>query len=259
MKKIAFILFTIITTTILSQNNQKIISGHIYLDSIPVQDVHIINKKLDIGTVSNENGKFEILASKNDILIISHLNIEFKEQTITDKNISTKKINIFLDSKNYMLDEVVLERKKGIFEIDKDILPHNGPIVNAKTLKLPYANSKKPDKDNTVEIESGLSVSVVGLINALNGKTKQKKLLRKLKAEDKNIKKIRQYFTDGFFVQQLKIKRESINPFIEHCISKGIMNLFYKEKLLELTSVLIDNSKNSPYLIEKENTRVTQK
>lgn len=259
MKKIAFILFTIITTTILSQNNQKIISGRIYLDSIPVQDVHIINKKLDIGTVSNEKGKFEILASKNDILIISHLNIEFKEQMITAKNISTKKINIYLNSKNYMLDEVVLEKRKGIFEIDKDILPHNAPIVNAKTLKLPYANSKKPDKDKTIEIESGLSVSVVGLINALNENTKRKKLLRKLKIEDKNIKKIRQYFTDGFFIQQLNIKKESINPFIEYCISKGIMNLYHKDKFLELTSVLIDNSKNSPYLIEKGNTRITQK
>ncbi len=243
----------------MSQNNQEIISGRIYLDSIPVQDVHIINKKLEIGTVSNENGKFEILASKNDILIISHLNIEFKEQTITDENIGTKKINIFLNSKNYMLDEVVLEKKKGIFEIDKDILQHNAPIVNAKTLKLPYANSKKPDKENTVEIESGLSVSIVGLVNALNGNAKRKKLLRKLKIEDRNIKKVRQYYTDGFFVQQLNIKKESINPFIEHCISKGVMNLYYKDKFLELTSVLIDNSKNSPYLIEKENTRITQK
>lgn len=259
MKKIAFFLFLIITNTIVAQNTQKIISGRIYLDSIPVQDVHIINKKLEIGTVSNTNGKFEILASKNDILIISHLNIEFKEHTITHENIKTKKIKIFLDSKNYLLDEVVLEKKKGIFDVDKDILQHNAPIVNAKTLKLPYANSKKPDKDKTVEIESGLSVSVIGLINTLNGNIKRKKLLRKLKIEDKNIKKIRKHFTDGFFVQQLNIKKESINPFIEYCISKGIMNLYNKDKFLELTSVLIDNSKNSPYLIEKANTRVTQK
>ena len=243
----------------IAQNNPKIVSGNIYLDSLAIQDVHIINTKLDIGSVSNKEGRFEILASKGDILIISHLNFEYKEHVITNKDLKSKVINIYLDSKTYMLDEVVLRKKKGIFYIDKDILLHNSPIVNAKTLKLPYANSKKPKEDGTVKIESGVALNLGGLINAFNGKTKQKKLLKKLKIEDNNLQQIRKHFTDSFFIYQLKIKKENINSFLQHCISKGIIHLYHKDKLLELTTVLLDNSKNSPYLLNKENTRVTQK
>lgn len=259
MKKIAFFLFILITSTIIAQNSPKIISGHIFIDSLPIQDVHLINKKLNLGTISDEQGRFEILANKGDVIIASHLNFEYKEYTITNDDIKSKKINIYLNSKTYLLDEVVLKKKKGIFDIDKDILINNAPIVNAKTLKLPYANSKKPKEDKTLKIESGLSIGIEGLVNALNGKNKQKKLLKKLKFEDKNLLRIRKHFTDGFFVQQLKIKKENINLFLENCISGGIINLYNKDKLLELTSVLIDNSKNSPYLLDKENTKLTQK
>lgn len=240
-----------------SQSNQKIIHGIVYIDSIPTQDVHIINKKLALGTVSNENGFFEILAEENNTLLISHLNLEYKEITVSNDNIKNRYIIIHVKSKTHMLDEVVLEKRKGIFEVDKDILINN-PVVDAKTLKLPYANSK-PKDDKTVKIESGITVGVEGLVNALNGKNKQKKLLKKLQAEDQNLSKIRKHFTDGFFVKQLNIKEEHINLFLESCISRGIINLYNKDKVLELTSVLVENSKTSPYLLKDEKIKLTQK
>ncbi|TDQ25756.1 carboxypeptidase-like regulatory domain-containing protein [Tenacibaculum caenipelagi] len=258
MRNFLIAFFTFYSCLLFAQNTPKIIIGTVFIDSIPTQDVHIINKKLAVGTISNENGRFEILATKNDVLLISHLNLEYKEFTIAQENIQSKNIVIYVDSKTHMLDEVVLERKKGIFEIDKDIMPNNAPVVNAKTLNLPYANSK-PKEEKTVRIESGIAIGIIGLINALNGKNKQKKLLKKIKVEDQNIEKIRKHFTDGFFVQQLKIKKEHINSFLESCISKGIVYLYKKEKVLELTSVLIENSKNSPYLLENEHIRLTQK
>ncbi len=241
----------------MAQNIPKIIKGTIFIDSIPTPDVHIINKKLALGTISNKNGTFEILAEVNNSLLISHLNLEYKEITITQENIKAKNIVIYVDSKTHMLDEVVLEKRKGIFEIDSDIIT-NTPIVNAKTLKLPYANIK-PKSDKTVKIESGITIGITGLVNALNGNNKRKKLLKKLKVEDKNITNIRKHFTDSFFIKQLKIKEEHINSFLESCVSKGIFNLYQKNKVLELTAVLIENSKNSPYLLENENIRLTQK
>ncbi|WBX72581.1 hypothetical protein PG913_06555 [Tenacibaculum pacificus] len=256
MRKLLLFLFSITSLISIAQNNPKIVSGYIYLDSLKIQDVHIINPKLDIGSVSDEKGRFEILALKGDILIISHLNFEYKEHLITDENLKEKAIIIHLDSKTYLLEEVILKKKKGIFDVDKDILLHNLPIVNAKTLNLPYANSKKPKNEKTVTFKSGVSVSLGGLIGALNGSYKQKKKLENLQKTDNKLLKIRKHFTDSFFVHQLKIKKEHINPFLEHCISKGIINLYHKEKLLELTTVLLNNSKNSPYLLDKEKTTV---
>lgn len=257
-KKLLFICL-LITLNSIAQKSPKIITGTVFIDSIAVQDVHIINTKLDIGTITNKSGQFEMLAAKGDALIISHINFQFKEYTITAKDLATAKIKIHLNAKDYLLDEVVIKKRKGIFEIDKDILPHNAPIVNAKTLRLPYANSKQPNKDKTVKINAGVAVNLEGLVNALNGKNKQKKKLKKLMQEDDNILQIRKHFTDGFFIKQLNIKKENIQPFLEYCIAKGIINLYKKDKMLELTAVLIDNSKNTPYISENRNTRVTLK
>ena len=257
MRNFLLILFTIFSCVVYAQNSPKIIKGTVFIDSIPTQDVHIINKKLALGAISNENGQFEILAEENNILLISHLNLEYKEITVSKENIKAKNIVVYVDSKTHMLDEVVLEKQKNILEIDQDILA-NAPVVNAETLKLPYANVK-PKDDKTVKIESGITIGLSGFVNALNGNNKKKKLLKKLKVEDQNIANIRKHYTDGFFIRQLKIKEEHINSFLESCISKGIINLYRKDKVLELTSVLIENSKHSPYLLENEHIRLTQK
>ncbi|WP_417799773.1 carboxypeptidase-like regulatory domain-containing protein [Tenacibaculum sp.] len=258
MRKWLLVLFSCFSCVVIAQNTPKIITGTVFIDSIATQDVHIINKKLAIGAVSNQNGRFEILATENNVLLISHLNLEYKEVTITKEHMKTKNIVVFVDSKTHMLEEVVLEKQKSILEIDSDILT-NAPVVNASTLKLPYANVTPTKDEKTVKIASGVAVSLTGLINALNGTNKRKKQLKKITVEDKSIEKIRKHFTDGFFIRQLKIKKEHINQFLQACISKGIINLYTKDKVLELTAVLIENSKTSPYLLENENIRVTKK
>ena len=259
MRNFLFFICCLTSLIIVAQNNAKIVSGTIYLDSLALEDVHIINPKLDIGSVSDKKGRFEILAAKGDVLIISHVNFEYKEHVITEGDLRSKQINIHLDSKTYMLHEIVLKKKRGIFEVDKDILIYKGPIVNAQTLKLPYAKNQQSKDEKTVALNSGVSISLGGLANALNGNTKQEIVFKKQKIEDKNILKIRKHFTDSFFIYQLKITKENINPFLELCISKGIINLYRKNKFLELTTILLDNSKNSPYLLHEENTRITQK
>jgi hypothetical protein len=259
MKNYVLLFLFIAPFTVIAQKTPKIIKGQIYVDSIPVSDVHILNKTLEIGTISNTNGTFEILANIGDALLISHLNVEILEHTITSKDIENKNISIYLSSKTYILNEVVIKKRKGIFDVDDDIMPHNAPIVNAKTLNLPYALSEKAKAEKTVKIRSGVVVGLDGALNALNGKNKQKKLLKKLKNEDTNLKKIRSYFTDGFFVYQLNIKKEDINHFLEYSFSKGIIQLYNEDKYLELTTVLLERSKHFPHQSGIDSTRITQK
>ncbi len=243
MKKVIVLLLSLTPFFSWSQEKPIIISGQVFVDSIPLNDVHIINKALEVGTITDDNGFFEIPVKKGDILIISHVSLNVKEHTITKENITTKKLKFSLDNKSYMLSEVVIGKTKGIFHIDKDIMPHNAPIVNAKTLNLPYANSKLPKKENLVSLKSGAAVNLNGLINALNGTTKREKKLKKLKLEDQNLLGIRTHFTDGFFTRQLKIKEGCINQFLNYSVASGIIQLYKKEKHLELTTVLLETSK----------------
>ncbi|WNW02538.1 carboxypeptidase-like regulatory domain-containing protein [Tenacibaculum sp. HL-MS23] len=119
MRKFLFFICYLTSLIIVAQNNAKIVSGTIYLDSLALEDVHIINSKLDIGSVSDKKGRFEILAAKGDVLIISHVNFEYKEHLITEDDLRLQQINIHLDSKTYMLDEIVLKKRKVFLKLTK--------------------------------------------------------------------------------------------------------------------------------------------
>lgn len=258
MKKLCFILILIISLYSFGQKTPKIIQGTVFIDSIPVEDVHILNKTKEIGTTSSNKGFFQIIANEGDVLLISHLNYEIQEFNITKQNVKSELINLFLEKKTYLLDEVVINDRKGIFDIDSDIKTNFSPEINAKTLKLPYAKSMA-DKEKTIKIRSGLTVNINGVYNSLSGKNKQKKLLQKLTKEQEVLNKIRTFYTDGFFIKQLHISKEQINYFLDFCYSKGILQLYSQEKYLELTTVFVERSKYFNYNQNKDSTRITKK
>ena len=259
MRKFFCFLFLFICSLIQAQEKPILISGQILVEDAPLSDVHIINKTSELGTITNDNGFFEIPAKKGDVFIISHINLEIQQYEVTQKNITDKKVVIALENKTYLLNEIVIGNTKGIFHVDKDIMPHNLPIVNAKTLKLPYAESEEVKKEKLLKIASGLAIGLGGVLNALNGNNKREKQLEELKLEDHNLSTIRKHFTDGFFVHQLNIKKEHINLFLNKNITSGIVQLYRKNKFLELTTVLLENSKTFPQKNTTQKTNVSLK
>lgn len=263
MKNICFYLLFFTIYLINAQENPIVIMGEILVNEKPLNDVHIINKTLELGTITNDDGYFEILANKGDVLIISHINLEIKEYTITNNDIQTGNITISLNNKTYVLNEIVIGNTKGIFHVDKDIMPHNLPIVNAKTLNLPYAESTEVKKEKLLKTGYGkslkpkISFNLDGILNTLSGNNKSIKEFRYIQLEDHNLTEIREKFTDGFFINQLNIKKEHINLFLNYNISSGIIQLFKKHKNLELTSVLLENSKTFSQKTQTSNSVIS--
>ena len=54
--------------------------GNIYSDSIPVQNVNILNKNSSKRTISDGDGKFVIKTTIGDTLIFSHVNGHRREE-----------------------------------------------------------------------------------------------------------------------------------------------------------------------------------
>lgn len=226
------------------QKSNQIITGNVFFDKKAVSDVHVVNKNSNQGTITNDFGLFEISAAIGDVLEFSHINFTSEKLIVTKEILAQEIFKITLKSKIYELEEIIIEKQKGIFYVDPEIM--TGPIVNAKTLNLPYANSKAKKDDAIVKMNSGAVVSLDNLIGALNGNNRRKKILIKISSEDKVLSKIRKYYTDDFFITDLKIKQENINPFLNYCFKKNIINDFNKNNLLKLTSVLMAESKSFP-------------
>ena len=105
---------------------------------------------------------------------------ESKKIIITDSILNLAKIHIQLLEKSVTLKEVVIGNNKSIFYVDKDIMSHNAPIVNARTLNLPYANTKIEKDNSLLKVNSGFALSFDGILNRMSGSYKRAKIAKKL-------------------------------------------------------------------------------
>lgn len=229
-----------------SQEKKSIeINGTISLDSIPLENVHVINKNTLLGVITNAKGAFNITASETDILFISHVSIKNKEVPITNEIYVSRKIALNIEAVSYVLDEVLLKKRRSIFYVDPEIMP--AYMVNATTLKLPFAKviAKKEERITKLTLTSA-AVDLDNLINFFNGNTKRVKQLKKLKLTDSELLKIRKSLSDFFFEKQLGIQKPYINQFLNFCATKNIILHFKKGNQLKLTEILIRESKIFP-------------
>lgn len=115
MKKISIICLLIIVNFSFSQS--RTITGIIKdaTTSLPVESVSIGVSNSNLGTISNEEGKFRItLPEKNNVLQFSHLYYKLESYNIKENETD---IEVFIDPKSFVLEEVVINHKPG-----KDLL-----------------------------------------------------------------------------------------------------------------------------------------
>jgi hypothetical protein len=73
---------------------------------------------------------------------------------------------------------------------------------------------------------------------------------KKQREKIKNVKiKIREFYTDDYFINELGIPRSEIEIFIKYCEPKNIVELYLNNQKLALIEILINESKK--YLNDK--------
>ena len=92
----------------LGQKNGVLISGEVMNDTIAVENVHVINKNSNKGSVSNKLGQFKISVNDKDTLIISDIQYQNKIIIINQDHLLKKFIIINLMELTNELDEVIV-------------------------------------------------------------------------------------------------------------------------------------------------------
>jgi hypothetical protein len=232
--------------SISSQEQRKLIKGEVTLNRLSINDVHIINLHTKKGTVSNNSGVFNIFVKLGERLLISRLNLKEINIVITKEQLKSLSLRVSLNEQVTILEAFTLERPRGIFDVDKDILIYAGPTVSAQTLKLPYSNTKGNADNAVFKIQSGAVLSLDNLASMLDGSKKRGEALRKRSKEETELRKIRKYFTDDFFITDLQIQQNNINSFLNFCVHKNIIQMFQKKNNLSLTIILLRESNFFP-------------
>lgn len=251
-----------------SQEDRKFIFGIIKADSLSVENIHIVNKNTNKGTLSNEYGEFKIPVKENDTLLFSAIQFQKKELIITKQNFNNLAVSIYLKAAITNLEEVIINQHNltGTLTIDSENYKDQMPKINPDALDFSNIDfskpvvsdedfvdkSKPPDAGKLTDPNIPVGGNVLGLLSPLIDKVKNiGRRKRKLRAEKnkyfyeaKNAPdNIRNDFGDMFFTTTLKIPVSQIDHFIKYCQPKGIIDLYLNDQKIELTELMINESK----------------
>lgn len=228
------------------QENRLLISGKILNDSIPIENVHIINKNSVKGTITNKLGQFKISVTDKDTLMISDIQYQNKIIIVNQNHVLNKYIRINLLELTNELDEVIVQQ---FDDMSEELgLPNAGkkPLNKLDRNLNQYSQKSTP----VVILEALLfkSGGIDDVYNIISGNRKRDRKLKALIQEDQltegnkeYVKKIREHFQDDFFINSVKIEEAYIDSYIYFCLPRGIINLYDDGRLIEVIDVFLKN------------------
>lgn len=227
-----------------SQENRVLISGEIKNDSVPIENVHIINKSAQKGTITNRIGQFKISVTDKDTLMISDIQFQNKIIIVNQDHLLTKFIEINLLELTNELDEVVVQQ---FDDMSEELgLPNAG---KEPLNKLDRNLNHYSQKSTPIVILEALLFKPGGIddiYNIVSGNRKNDRKLKQLIQEDQlnagkleYVKVIRAHFQDDFFTNSVQIEEEYIDTYIYYCLAQDIGSLYDKGRLIEVIDILL--------------------
>jgi len=168
-----------------------------------VGNVHIINKRNFIGTVSNNNGFFYMEMQLGDTIIVSSLGYEYYYYIPTEK--PSDLVTITLEEKIYMLTEVDLNSYR---------LTSNEP----KEMKLGTPMIPKDSEINYPEHKAATLANPIDfLYEMFNNRSKQLKILRQLQAQDQYKHKLEEGNNRETLTNLTGLSKNELEEFLFFC------------------------------------------
>ena len=263
-KKLILMVLLISSSHLFAQKSNVFLKGMVRDSLNLIKDVHVINLNTLKGTYSNDYGQYRITVSLGDTLEFTSVQFETVKKIITDRIFFSKKLNIILKNKNYVLNEVNVKKHDliGDLSIDRKRVPKDTIALKGRKLSNIIENISKesqkgmlnkPIKKHSKLAETSMrntdpsrafnGANLMGIVNGLFSlipKKKKKKLSKKeLNEFLKN--KILIDFGNSFF-EELNIKNNQITSFLDYCMQFNVEKLYEENKKLDLIKLLEDKS-----------------
>jgi len=179
-------------------SNEKILHGKIVADSASVAGIDVVNLGNEKVTVTNNKGKFSILAKADDILVFSSMTLEMKRMLVDEDDLKSETITIYMTPKINELNEVIVKKNaaEGI-----SIIPGQKQYTPAER-KLYTATSGLLDAP----------------LNWLSGRTEMLKKEIIVERKERMLYKVGVLYDDKYYIQTLKVPEIYIDDFQRYII-----------------------------------------
>lgn len=220
VKKLAVLLFCMVAFCANAQED-KIIEGIVLnaANNLPLENVNIVNLNKVIGTSTNENGEFSIIASVNDTLYFSRLAFATIQVRVTDDWAKFGKVKIKMTEVGIALERVVIKPPEltGYLEIDAKNVPikHNFRY-SISGLGAGYeVGSSQPGGFSKV---LGAIFNPVDLLYQVFGnRPRSMRKLEAMRQSDEIRTLLRQKFDRETLVALLQLSKVDINEILRRC------------------------------------------
>lgn len=211
-----------------------------------VAATHVLNITTSRATITNINGAFAIEVHANDTLVFSAVQFKKKTVVVTEALLENTTFDVFLADELTELDEVVVTPYNLSGDIAKDILSLNiGPVVRAESLALPNAYVRIPTKSERelFEATSGGILSINPILNNISGRSKMLKQRVARNALYNRTERVRLFYADSIYQNQLKIPEDKIYDFFYFCeIDPKFQTMVDAHDILNMWTFLEDKS-----------------
>lgn len=228
MKTTFLAIFILLFQTVFCQSD-KLIQGKITSENFSIPGIDIINLSTNKSTVSDTEGKFNIVAKSGDILLIGGKNYYTKKLFLKEEDINQKLLQITIKQEIIELETV---------EITKEIRANLGEQKFVATKKVDdLLNSPTNQMVYNGSITDGLNLIQIGKLVGSLFKGKDKKT-----ADNRIIFSdfVAKNFDTNFYLNTLKLKEEEIPLYLEFCNADSKSEtIAQNNNILEVTDFLI--------------------
>lgn len=267
MKKILFLCVFCISVSAFSQDIfREKVSGTIIVEGSDLEGITIYNASSNLGTVTDEKGKFTIEVTLNDQIEFRALEYKNFDIVINKDILISKKLHIFLIEEINKLEEVVVTTKRLSGNLKADIKRVN--TYNQKMDVIYFGIKSKDSYAYSDETRSQINditanVQPQTVLNGLNVVNIVDQLLIPLfrfEVKDKKAagvpevpaKFIKYYLGSTFLVENFNIQEHRVEEFIRYVedatFNFDLLNYGHEIEFLELL-----NSKSKSFLKTKSN------
>lgn len=190
-----------------------------FSDKAPLKAAHLFNLNSVVGTVTNDDGQFEIPTTLNDTLYISYLGFQSIKLKITNDLLKGNELVIELHEKTEQMREVVVKSHKliGVLEIDAKNVPKDKYArIHINGLPQTYEVGVKQAKSYNSAIDA-LFRPIDFIYNKFGKKPQQLAKLKKLRDQDELRKLLETKFNRELMMEYLEINEDELNELLNEC------------------------------------------
>lgn len=171
--------------------------------AVPLSNVHVVNKRNYVGTVTNANGFFYIEIEKGDSVVFSSLGYDYYYYITQIKPVGL--VTIYMEEKVYFLNQVDVSAYKLTSNDPKEI--KMGKPMIPKDEDIRYPTAKAPTLANPIDL----------LYSLFDNRAKQLKALQELQAQDAYKTKLQEGTNRETLTNMTGLSKDELEEFLFFC------------------------------------------